>query len=723
MTSSSNNLMIIQESVSPVIDEQYPGQLYKIATPGNLLWLINSFNDSTNQIKYIKLLNNIDMRNQLIEAPLINITKFIFDGDFKTISNINCSSYLINQIDEFSIFQNVTFNNYTCDALININNGTIINCKFNNGNCKSSGVVSINSNLINNCRLNNIKLTTNALIMQAGVIANTLSNDIARIESCRINNIDFIGNGFFGGIVGNLLAGYIINSSVSNIRHENISSQTYKVGGICGKVSSLNCFIEKCNVDINTDINTSIIIGKIINSTVNIKCLTLKTKKGDVEDNKIVNLKYNRVEENKKREIIIKNREAAMKATEESKEAAMKATEESKEAREAAMKATEQSRMTYNKIASYELFNNSAPSTTIIINNYILFINLLEGVNTINMNNIFKMTSENKLSKLDYSYIMYDDIPCSIELPKIPLSKTIDTTKLDTIKNNLINNIKQTSLIDVNISSVVEGSTLYITITDAIPTVAAESVSTTAAIAEPVTIAAIAEPVSTAAIAEPVTTAAIAEPVTIAAIAEPVSTAAIAELVSTAAISEPVTTAAITEPVTTAAITEPVTTAAITEPVTTTTTIALAEHFESTTSSTGITDVVYVYNTSNNTAIMDAVNSSAIDPAVIADIATTSVLAQASGVQTTEAPQITEAQITEPQITEAPIIVPQITEAPIIVPQITEAPIIVPQTTEAQQTIYQVSTKKKDSKSNNYYLYLILLLLIILIIIFGLKYF
>ncbi len=678
MTSSSNNYFnnIIPEPVIPVADNNYPGQLYNISTPGNLLWLITVFNGATSQIKYIKLLNNINMSNQLINAPL-NINNFIFDGNFKTIININCKTFLINQIDNLSSIQNVIFNNYQCESFININEGTIINCKFNNGKCKSSALVNRNSNLISNCRFNNITLTTDILITQAGVVANT-STDLSKIELCRVNNIIFMGDGFFGGIVGNLIAGTIVNSSVSNIRNDNINSQTYKIGGICGKVSSSDCSIDKCNIDIITNNNTSIIIGKIMNSNIKINCLTFKTKKGDKEDNKPIDLKYNREAENIKREaekkILETSKELAKKAVEKAKEEVDEAIKKANEIAanslqpaeiekeserqilnliklsESGMQTTEKYRNT-NRIASYELFTNAVPTTTSIINNYMLFINVLEGTNIINMNNIFKMTSENKMSKLDYSFITYDDILCSIELPKIPLSKSIDTAKLNIIKNNLINSIKQTSLLDVNVSSVVDGTTLYITISDALPTTSAATSAETSA--------------ATNAIGDITTSLATMVESTTSTLAEMVesTTSTLAEIVDS-------------------------------------TTIMLAEHFELTSASAGITDVVYIYDTSNNTAIMDAINSGSIDPAIIAET-TTSPIEQATSTKAPEE-QATSTKAPEEQATSTKAPEEQSTSTSII----SERP-----TTSATQVI--------DKKSNNSGNLLFLFFLIILAIIAG----
>ncbi len=462
-----------------------PDQTYNISTANELLTFLTT-NDSSSSssltpiIKYIKLVNNIDMKDQPFTTPA-NLKNVIFDGNFNIISNLNCTTTLINEIDENSIISNLSFNNYKCEALISNNKGTINNCKFNNAECTSSALVITNSNLIQNCKFNNIKLTTNILLSQSGVVANKSDNIMALIESCKINNVELNGNGFFGGIIGNLSSGKISSSSINNIRHENNSSQSYKVGGICGIVSGSTCFIKNCNININVDANTSLFIGKMTNSTINIKCCTFKTRKGDNEDNKPVDLKYNRTEENRKR--AERNRQ-----TETSRETEI--NRQASASRDSI--STEETSREEEYIRPTTTLNQNVLGPRLreffsVSNNYLLFINSLEGDNIINMNNIFKLTSENKMSKLDYMYILYDEAPCDIILPNIPLSKPIDTSNIDSIKQKIAANIKETALLDVDVSSRVEGTTLYITITDKEPTVTSVITTTIAAIVEPVT--------------------------------------------------------------------------------------------------------------------------------------------------------------------------------------------------------------------------------------------
>jgi hypothetical protein len=648
---SSNNI-IVPEETSAVIDINYPGILYNISTPGNLLWVLtNNFNISTSssitsEIKYFRLINNIDMRNQKI--PTANLNNFILDSDSKTISNFVCDTTLFNEIDNLSIISNITFNNYQCDALIGNNKGSVINCKFNNANCISSALTITNSNLIINCKFNNIKLTSNILNAQCGVVANNLSSDLSTIDTCKIHNIEFFGNGFFGGIVGNLLIGSILNSTVSNINHNNISGQNYTIGGICGIISSSISSIETCNVDINLDTNTSIICGKIINGTVNIKCLTFKTNKGDTEDNKPVDLKYDRISENKKREDVKKAQEASLEAANRALEASQEAAQDAlKRAREEAQRMQDifrpqvsvNTETFYNKMPNIfklfprDLFTNAAPETTSSNNIYKLFINILEGVNVINMNNIFKFTSGHKMSKLDYSYITYDGIPCGLELPKVPLAKPIDTSKIDTIKNDIANNIKQTSLLDVDVSSYVDGTTLYITITDKQPTpMLPPTINTeTTTVPEITTTIPTTVPEITTTIPTTVPETTTTLPTTVPEITTTLPIT-VPEITTTLPTTVPEITTTLPTTVPEITTTLPITVPEITTTMPEITTTMLQSSIAPETFESSITDTVYILDTSNNTAIMDSLNQTTTD---ISLLTTTSSLSITSSSSTT----------------------------------------------------------------------------------------
>lgn len=563
-------MSLIPEPITPIIDSAE--NIYNISTAEQLFWALFYITNTDSQIKHLKLLNNIDMKNYKFTSPS-NLNNFIFDGNEYSITNFKCENFLINLIDENSMMTNIRFDNYEAHSIIGINRGIIINCRCLNANCISSALVNNNSNLIKNCSFNNIKLQPNAYTLYIGVVANSLTTGNSVIDLCKVNNIEFNGNGLFGGLVGNFIEGNIYNSSINNIRHEPNRSQEYRVGGICGGVNGVNCYITNCNVDINLNVSTSLFIGKIKDSTINIKCTTIKTRKGDVEDDKPADLKYNKATVNRREQRIRvspdNNVDRPNVPTDDTRP-----SDDVRPSDDNLRPANDEAQRTNESFVVGESYN--------------MFISLLEGTNSIIMTNIFKLNSEHKMSKLDYSYILYDEVPCVMELPKIPLSKQIEVNEVDALKTKLADTIKQNSALDVDISTRVEGSTLYINIAD-----------------------------------------------------KNITTTSTAPMETTTMITE--TTTMPTETTTTPMVT---TTVMETTPMVTTTPMettmyvpnltSMSEHFQS----SPITETVYTFNTSDNTGVMDALNSASADPSLLT-ATTTSIPTDTTPLTTTTTPMDT----------------------------------------------------------------------------------
>ena len=429
-------MSIIQEVITPdYSDSNYPGGLYKITNANQLYWLFlnnlnlltsssNNAGSTTNKICF-KLMENINMQNQEFNSVVSELNNMIFDGNNKNISNLNYNGNLFSIINEQSSFINTNFENVngkTC--LIGDNYGIIRNCKFNNINITNNCVLAnYNSNLITDCRFNNIKI--NKINNNNNITLSVISNrNSFMINNCKINNITFNGLSncaVVSGTIAGLQRGQISNLTINNIKFP--ESNEYKYSAICNDLSNNNCIIEKCSININLNNNTSLIAGTINASNVTIKCITFKTRKGNNNDNKI-DLKYNRQLENKKREDKKK------------------------------------------RITTTSIITTPTTTTRIVISDK-LFFNTVSSYDNISIINIYKSNSENKMSKLDYPYIKYDDtLSCTMEMPPISLKKDIKEEDVENIKKKLKDIIKQKYLLDVDITSKVEDSTLYITISD-----------------------------------------------------------------------------------------------------------------------------------------------------------------------------------------------------------------------------------------------------------------
>ena len=424
ITTTSSNIPISPIPVKMV------NNIYNIATPGEFLWLITNGNNMLiSSTRFIKIINDIDMKNQPIEIindiPY-NLLNIIFDGNNKKISNLNISNYnLFNEVNKDSKIKNITFDNYKCNGLVNINNGEITNCVFKNGNCP---LVLYNYNIISNLQFDNINLVVTNVTNESGVVSIYSEGNIT---NCKIKNVTFDGsNGYGGGISGIIEQnGYITSCSVENIKIKENSN--INIGGLCGILKSGT--IEKCKINIpnfNKN-NMGMIVAKLSNTNNIINCITFKTSKDDTEDNK-VDLKYNREKENEKRSGITNKANTITTTT-------------------------------------------TTTTTTIKISD-IKMILIKEYRSNFTIKNIFKHNSENKMSKWDYEGIVFDDSNCSIELPLVKLNKSINDTDVDKIKKHLKDTIKSKALLNVDIKSDIVDDILTITISD-LPTIT--SVNTT----------------------------------------------------------------------------------------------------------------------------------------------------------------------------------------------------------------------------------------------------
>jgi hypothetical protein len=503
-TTSSNT--IIPEIPSII------NNIINIDKPGHLLWLINNqlsgitrsnnattsnTTTSNNTTTNIKLNNNIDMMNQSITGmSSFNLINCTFDGNFKKILNLNLNidNYLINNVDINSVVKNLSFENYKCKFLINTNNGLITNCIFNNSRCILGGLVNNNLNKIESCKVNNIKLINNFTNTDnnnnIGVLAIINSGNI---NNCQANNVTIDGNNSYcGGIVGKLANGTISNCSIENLNYS--TNLPTAIGGICGLVESGT--INGCTIKINNiNKNTGIIVGKSLNlNTINIYCITFKTNKNEPENSR-VDLKYNREEENSKR------KEGGTTRAGTTRAGTTRAGTTRAGTTRAGTTTTQQ--------------NKQSPLKLVYIN---------EGTTTIVLKNIYNTNSNNKMSKWDYDGIIFDDVPCTITVPKITLKKPIDVSSIDKLKNYLKETIKKYSTLDINIRTETKDSTLYVYFEDNINTPTSLTVNASTAIGR------------------------------------------------------------------------------------------TAEYFQATTDNTKLTDVVYIYNTKDSVAVMDALNQISVDP-------------------------------------------------------------------------------------------------------------
>ncbi len=402
-------------AVAPVFDDN---NIINIDNSSHLLHLFLGSLRTRSTLSTIKLTSDIDMENQKIDDSSFVLQNIIFDGNNKTISNLNLAKKFIVSIDKDSILKDTNFKNCNCINLIDTNDGIITNCSFKNASCSVSSLVNSNNNLITKCTFNEIKITNIEFSSLSnnnniGVIA---AKNNGTISSCTVNNVIIkANNSYSGGICGVLSKGTISSCSVENIK--SITSENTICGAICGLVEYGT--IEKCKIFTNTiNKKIAIIIGKLLNNTqtTNINCITFRTNKDDIED-KVVDLKYDRKMENRNR---------ASKIT------------------------------------------NTKPieTTTSIKTSLTKMISLLDTQTNHTMKNIYKYNSENKMSKWDYEGIIFDDTICLLELPKIIMKKIINDPDVDKIKQYLKKIIKTYAFLDVDIISEIIGNTLKITIND-----------------------------------------------------------------------------------------------------------------------------------------------------------------------------------------------------------------------------------------------------------------
>jgi hypothetical protein len=426
---------------------EFVSNTYNIKTSNDLLWLIaksstdTGFSSDTEQ-RTIKLINDIDMKNQTIDASTMNLTNMIFDGNNKTITNLNISIF-INIIDDRSTLKNIIFKDYTCDYLIVYNGGKITDCKFKNAKCTNSALVRQNYGEIFKCAFDNIEITntipSSEMNKYLGVVSIHNSNTISK---CNVKNIKInatTGSEFYaGGICGSMINSLVLECSVDNI---NTNTNSIVFGGICGLV--LSGSIEKCNISNILNKSIAVIIGKLNeNGEININCLTFRTNKDDKED-KITDLKYNRKTENERRKSGINTR----------------ANTTTTGATTTTAGATTTTTGATTTTAGATTTTTGAPSRKMI--------NTIERNSTVTMKNIYKYSSENKMSKWDYEGIIFDDTNCLLELPKINLKKRINDSDVDKLKKHIKDIVKNNSLLDVDITTkVMEEETLGIIISD-----------------------------------------------------------------------------------------------------------------------------------------------------------------------------------------------------------------------------------------------------------------
>ncbi len=415
MTNTSQRIISIEPS--------FNNNTYYIYNAGNLLWLIEQSNFTSNIISItINLMNDIDMKNQEINSTNFNLYNITFNGYNKKIYNLNLKNNFINYIDTNSIFKNTSFENYNCYFLISENYGTISNCKFKNAQCKLSALVKYNGNNINYCDFDeiNIKILNedtdndyDYAYYFFGIVSGgteSLTQYPTVISGCRVKNISFeiiIENDIrIGGISGALMGGIITSCFVENIKYIiiNTGSNSYYFGGISGHI--MNSLIEKCSININNS-NLMNIIGIVVGTSFhdydnynNIDCTIFKTTKDDETDDEVNIVRHGNYLST-----------------------------------------------TTNKIPSIKLIKN------------------IERGN-VTIKNIYKFNSENKISKWNYEGVIFDKTPCSIELPRINLNKSISEDNIKTIVDYYKNIIKQYSDLSIDIQTSKKDRTLYIYINE-----------------------------------------------------------------------------------------------------------------------------------------------------------------------------------------------------------------------------------------------------------------
>lgn len=279
---------------------------YLIKTPDQIALLAQKVNTDTELYygtftksfigKYFRLANDVDMaglRTAPIGQTLYNRFAGTFDGNGKTISNLNINTYnrgmagLFGCVDTLGTIKNLTIespyvhtaNDYA-GSVAAFSLGKISNCHARNidilNTAKATGgIVGVIGNDITGCTVDGGKLTSH--VGYAGGITGEV--DLHTLSDCHVDNLYMLvasGTNTFpnGGVVGYNYGSTVEKSSFTGTVDGMLTDTGMPVGGIAGSVYA--GYVDRCfavgtikNGSINNDAITGGLVGTLSGNLTN----------------------------------------------------------------------------------------------------------------------------------------------------------------------------------------------------------------------------------------------------------------------------------------------------------------------------------------------------------------------------------------------------------------------------------------------------------------------